>query len=126
MKTLSLLLTIACFLPATAAAQCGGATAVTASVHDITTDGKMNYYHIATTVSNSGIGQGASTLQFVDLYQRDEKLDAKGIPPLNSSESHTVYFTWKRSVEAGPGSTWLTFKLDPACTANQNGYTLRF
>lgn len=126
MKTLSLLLTIACFLPNAAAAQCGGAPAVTAAVANVTTDGKMNFYHIAATVSNLGGGQGSSTLQFVDMYQRDEKLDAKGIPPLSPDQKHTVYFTWKRSVDAGPGTTFLTFKLDPACNTTAGLYNLSF
>jgi hypothetical protein len=126
MKTLPLLLAIACLLPATAAAQCNaGHESVTASVHDVTTDGKMNYYHIAATVDNGGYSQASSALQFVDMYQRDEKLDAKGVPPLSADGKHTVFFTWKRSVEAGPGSTILTFKLDPACTT-AGPYDLRF
>ena len=126
MKTLSLLLALACLLPATAAAQCGSAPAVTAAVQNVSTDGKMNFYRIAATVANLGSNQGSSTLQFVDMYQRDEKLDAKGVPPLSPDQKHTVYFTWKRSVDAGPGSTILTFKLDPSCNADETGYKLRF
>ena len=126
MKTLSLLLTIACFLPATAAAQCyHGGGVLKASVHDVHTDGKMNFYNIAATVANVGSPQPSNTLQFIDLYQRDEKLDAKGVQPLSPGQQRTVYFTWKRSVDAGPGSTVLTFKLDPACDTNHD-YALTF
>jgi hypothetical protein len=127
MKTLSLLLTIACLLPATAAAQCyHGKEALVANVHDVSTDGKMNYYHIAATVANVGAPQASNAMQFVDMYQHDEKLDAKGVQPLNPGRQQTVYFTWKRSVDAGPGTTVLTFKLDPACDTNHDLYNLTF
>ena len=127
MKMLSLLLTIAYFIPAAASAQCyHGKEALVASVHDVSTDGKMNFYHIAAAFANVGSPQPSNTMQFVDMYQSGEKHDAKGLQPLRPGQQRTVYFTWKRSVDAGPGSTILTFKLDPACDTNHATYALTF
>ena len=129
MKILFTLLTAFCLLPLPAQASCGGAapTITSASVHSMTTDGKLNFYQIAATVKNAGgAAQSSRTLQFVDLYQFDEKLDAKGVPPLGVGSSYTVLYTIKRSAQAGKGTTFLTFKIDPACNSNQGTYAFVF
>lgn len=123
MKLLSILLIAASMLPVAAQAACG---AITASVQNVTTDGKLNYYHIAAKVTNTGGAQASNTRQFVNVFLRNEKLDAKGVPPLAADGSFTYVYTWKRSVDAGPGTTPLTFTLDPGCGSNEVAYTLRF
>src|SRR5579859_2072709 len=100
--------------------------AVNASVKNMTTDGKINTYQIAATVKNNGTSQYSNTKQFVDVYLRDEKLDAKGIPPLPKNGVFTYIYTWRRSVDAGPSTTPLTFSIDPSCPSNQEAYTLTF
>jgi hypothetical protein len=129
MKTLFTLLTMLSLLSAPAYPQCGGAapTVTAASVHNVTTDGKLNFYQIAATVKNAGTSsQNPRTLQFVDIYQFNEKLDAKGVPPLARGGTYTVLYTMKRSVEAGKGTSYLTFKLEPACDSSQGTYAFVF
>ena len=98
--------------------------AVTAAFQNMTTDGKMNYYHVAATVKNNGSSQPSNTKQFVDVYLHKEKLDAKGIPPLAQDGVFTYVYTWKRSADAGSATTPLTFAIDPSCSQNQEAFTL--
>jgi len=99
---------------AAVAATCAGANpAITSvSVKSVTSDGRLNSYHIAGTVTNLGsAGQPSNTLQFVDIWQYGNKLDDKGIPPLAPGQSASFSYTWQRSAEAARGSTVLNFRI---------------
>lgn len=99
---------------AAVAAACAGANpAITAvAVRNVTSDGKLNNYHIVGTVTNlGGAGQPSNTLQFVDIWQYGIKLDDKGIPPLGPGQSASFSYVWQRSVEAARGTTVLNFRI---------------
>ena len=99
---------------AAAAATCAGANpAITSvAVKNVTSDGKLNNYHIVGTVVNLGSqSQPSNTLQFVDIWQYGMKLDAKGIRPLAPLQSTTFGYTWQRSVDAARGTTVLNFRI---------------
>jgi hypothetical protein len=99
---------------AAVAATCAGANpAITSvAVKSVTSDGKVNNYHIVGTVANLGSqSQPSNTLQFVDIWQYGIKLDDKGIRPLAPLQSTTFAYTWQRSVEAARGTTVLNFRI---------------
>jgi hypothetical protein len=99
---------------AAVAATCAGANpAVTSvAVKSVTSDGKLNNYHIVGTVTNLGSsGQPSHTLQFVDIWQYGIKLDDKGIPPLAPGQSASFSYMWQRNVESARGSTVLNFRI---------------
>jgi hypothetical protein len=122
----------------TASASCAGADpAITSvAVRNVAQSGGVNRYALVGTVVNAGSqGQPNDTLQFVDIYQNPgEKLDAKGIPPLQPGQSYTFSYVMLRSTEAGKGTTTLRFKLDihqPAasmadCDGSNDSFTLTF
>jgi subtilase family serine protease len=100
---------------AAASAGCSGSdpAVVSATVGNVTPTGGLNTYHVNVTVQNLGtVGQPNDTLQFVDMYMANQKLDAKGIKPLRPGQSQTVTFTYQRSTGAGNGTTVLHFRLD--------------
>lgn len=97
-----------------AAATCAGADpAITAvGVAGVTPAGGIDQYHIAGTVVNHGSqGQASNVLQFVDIYQNGQRLDAKSIPPLAAGQSFTFTYVALRSTDAGKGTTTLHFQL---------------
>ncbi|HLX26772.1 MAG TPA: hypothetical protein VKR05_07240 [Candidatus Cybelea sp.] len=97
------------------AAECGasGLAVSSVTVGSVTPMGKLNKYHLIAKVTNvSGASQPSSALQFVDIYQGTEKLDAKSVPPLGAGQSYMVAYDSLRSPEAGNGTTTLTFALD--------------
>ncbi len=99
---------------AAVAATCAGANpAITSvAVKNVTSDGRLNDYHIVGTVTNLGSsGQPNNTLQFVDIWQYGNKLDDKGIPPLAPGQSASFSYMWQRSAEAARGSTILNFRI---------------
>lgn len=99
---------------AAVAATCAGANpAITAvAVKNVTSDGRLNDYHIVGTVTNLGSsGQPNNTLQFVDIWQYGNKLDDKGIPPLAPGQSASFSYMWQRSAEAARGTTVLNFRM---------------
>jgi len=74
--------------------------------------GKMNVYHLVGTVQNLGTAsQPSNTLQFVDIYDGAERVDARTIPPLTASGSFTFSYNWPRAVDAGAGSTTFVFRI---------------
>lgn len=96
------------------AATCAGADpAITAvAVANVTPAGGVEQYHIAGTVVNRGSqGQASDVLQFVDVYQNGQRLDAKSIPPLAAGQSFTFTYVAERSTDAGKGTTTLHFQL---------------
>ncbi len=115
-----------------ASAFCTGANpAVTAvAVKSVTTAGQENNYHLTATVTNIGsAAQATNTLQFVDIYQYGQKLDAKGIPPLNPGQSYTFSYMWPRASDAGTGTTTLSFRLDerqPSSCTNSSAKSVTF
>ena len=97
-------------------AACAGADPAIASVavKSVTEANGINHYTLAVTVTNDGSqAQAKDVLQFVDIYQvPGEKLDAKGVPPLQPGQSYTFTYVTMRSAEAGNGTTHLRFQLD--------------
>jgi hypothetical protein len=106
------------------------------SVKSVSTSGNLNRYEITGTVTNVGsVSQGADALQSVDIYQEDEKLDSKSIPPLKAGQSYSFSYTSMRSTDAGKGTTHLRFQLNvthpsPAdsqvCNMANDSFTLTF
>lgn len=91
----------------------GGNPAVThAEVQSTHVVGKMNQYHLVGTVKNLGTAnQPSNTLQFVDIYDGAQRVDAKTIPPLPAAGSYQFSYNWNRALDAGAGSTKFTFKI---------------
>ena len=102
-------------VPVGAAAQpcLGGNPAIThAEVQSTHLVGKMNQYHLVGTVKNLGTAnQPSNTLQFVDIYDGAQRVDAKSIPPLQASETYHFTYNWNRAYDAGAGSTRFVFKI---------------
>ena len=122
---------------APASAACAGPDpAITSvAVKNVAQSGGMNRYTLAVTVTNDGSqAQAKDTLQFVDIYQvPGEKLDAKGVPPLQPGQAYTVTYDTMRASDAGNGTTHLRFQLDlkqPAsgadCSAANDVYSFTF
>lgn len=123
---------------APASAACAGADPAIAgaTVKNVTQTHGSSRYTVAVTVTNEGsMAQAKDVLQFVDIYQvPGEKLDAKGVPPLQPGGSYTFTYDYLRSNEAGMGTTTLRFQLDmrnPSppgaqdCNAANDTFTLR-
>ena len=94
---------------------CSGADpAITkASVQSVSSNGDLTYRTVAVTVTNLGsAGQHGDLLQSVDVYQDNNKVDQKGVPPLRPGQSATVLYQFKRSSEARRNSTRLDFRMD--------------
>lgn len=122
-------------VPAGVAAQrcLGGNPAIThAEVQSTHAMGKMNQYVLVGTVKNLGTAnQPSNTLQFVDIYDGAQKVDAKTIPPLPASGTYHFTYDWNRAVDAGAGSTKFIFKMRMVhgtnCNPSNGGaYTLTF
>jgi hypothetical protein len=73
-------------------------------------------------------GQPSNLLQSVDIFNAEDKLDTKSIPPLKPGESFTFTYVSVRSSQAGKGTTQLGFQLDPIspCTVGNDRYLLTF
>jgi len=93
----------------------------------------LNLYNVRVTVTNRGSrSQAGNVLQFVDVTQYGDRLDDKGIPPLAPRASYSWTYIWKRSADAGSGTTPLNFHYRPyrsalgsdACLANAEGINL--
>ena len=93
----------------------------------------LNLYHVRVTVTNrTSQFQPGNALQFVDVTQYGDRLDDKGIPPLAPGASYSWTYVWKRSADAGSGTTPLNFRYRPyqpalasdACVANAEGISL--
>lgn len=93
-------------------------------------------YHLSGVVQNVGKAKQASNvLQFVDIdIGGTGKVDSRGIPPLAPGQKYTFGYDFKRSSDAGDGSSHLHFKLDfrqPSppgsqdCNAGNDEFTLR-
>ena len=122
MHTLVIFTLLAMLDPTTSnAASCGGAAPAitTAIVKNVTPQGGLNHYQFAITIVNNGSAQASNTLQSVDVYQNQQKLDAKSVPPLAAGQSYTVTYVSDRSRQAGDGTSKLTFKLDVHQSATQ-------
>jgi len=116
------------------AAGCRGAdpAIIAVSVKNVSQDGGSNVYHLAGTVTNVGTArQPSNTLQFVDIYINGQKSDARGVPPLRPGQSYAFGYDFRRSSDAGDGTSRLRFQIDmrqPAGTAqdcNPNNDTFR-
>jgi hypothetical protein len=94
------------------AAVCSGAdTAITnITVQRVTHTQYVNVYHLAATVQNLGTeAQSSDVLQFVDVLQYGNRLDAAGMPPLGVGGKFTYSYLFLRSRDAGSGTTTLLF-----------------
>jgi len=117
-----------------AATRClGGNPAIShVEVQSTHTMGKMNTYHLVGTVTNMGTAnQPSNTLQFVDIYDGAQKVDAKTIPPLTSSGTFHFTYNWNRASDAGAGSTTFVFRMRMVhgtnCNPSNGGtFTLKF
>lgn len=91
----------------------GGNPAIThVEVQSTHVVGQMNQYHLVGTVKNLGTAnQPSNTLQFVDIYDAAQKVDAKTIPPLTAGGTFHFTYNWNRALDAGAGSTKFIFKI---------------
>jgi len=132
-RSLSIVVLVLALQPIGAvAATCAGANpAITSvSVKDVAS-GPSNQYHLVGTVTNMGSsGQSRNTLQFVDIYQYGNHMDARGIPPLGAGQSYSFNYTWLRNPEAARGSTTLDFRIRMVqgsdCNPSNGNYRLTF
>jgi hypothetical protein len=120
-------------LPAVAAhaAGCHGSDPqiVSVTVKSVETVGNVARYHLSGTVTNMGSAtQASNLLQSVDIFDADDKLDTKSIPPLKPGESFSFTYISTRSSQAGKGTTQLGFQLDPLspCSVGNDRYSLTF
>jgi len=120
------------------AAQCNGVDLSVGSVavKSVSASGGVNRYQIAGVVTNIGSSsQEADALQSVDIYQGNEKLDSRGIPPLKARQSYSFSYASMRATEGGAGTTHLRFQLNVAhpspadsqiCNMANDSFTLTF
>jgi hypothetical protein len=120
------------------ASPCNGVDLAVGSVavKNVTVSGSLNRYEITGTVTNVGsLSQGADALQSVDIYQENQKLDSKSIPPLKAGQSYLFSYVSTRSTDAGSGTSHLRFQLNvkhpsPAdsqiCNMVNDSFTLTF
>jgi hypothetical protein len=97
-----------------AASACSGADpAITAAVaKGATAQGGLSNVSVKVTVKNlGGTKQRSNTLQSVDVFQDQTKVDRKGIPPLAPGQAYSFTYTFARSADARAGTTDLRFKL---------------
>ena len=125
--------TLLLLLPAVAApaATCHGSDPRITSVvvKSVETAGSVSRYHLNGTVVNMGAtGQPSNLLQSVDIFDAEDKLDTKSIPPLKAGDSFTFTYVSVRSSQAGKGTTQLGFQLDPIspCSVGNDRYSLTF
>ena len=130
-RTLAVLLLLTLPALSARAASCRGSDPQIAAVvvERVETMGNINRYHLSGTVTNMGAAtQASNLLQSVDIFDADDRLDTKSIPPLRPGESFTFTYVSVRSAQAGKGTTQLGFQLDPIspCSVGNDRYTLTF
>lgn len=92
---------------------CANPSIMSAGVQSVTTDGQLKHYTIAITVENLGsVRQPSNLLQSVVVFQDGQKVGQIGLQPLRPKQSQKVTYSFDRGVDAGDGSTDLTFRLD--------------
>ncbi len=117
---------LALILAQSPGAACSGANPaiVSAGVQHVTQLGGTTVYHLNVAVVNLGrMRQASNVLQFVDVFLDDNKIDARGIPPLAPGQRYTFGFDYRRSSDAGDGSSTVRFQLDfrqPSPPGNQD------
>jgi hypothetical protein len=108
------------------ASTCPGAdpAVVSVAVKGMLPDGNINRYTLSGRVENLGsLGQSSSTLQFVDIYRGETKIDSRGVPPLRPGQSYTFEYVSSRSAQAGDQTTTLGFRMrlaDSSSSPSQN------
>jgi hypothetical protein len=122
--TLALLVLVPLTTAAAAAATCDGVdVAIThVGVTNVTTNGTVNRYTITGTLTNLGTrAQSSNILQFVNISQYGQKLDARSVPPLAPGQSHSFTWEWQRSSDAGRGTSTIDFRfaIQPPVPAGQ-------
>jgi hypothetical protein len=113
------------------AATCPGTDPQITSVAVVTSvrSGALVHYHLSGKVVNLGAAsQASNVLQSVDIFDADDKLDTKSIPPLAAGQSFTFTYVFTRSGDAGAGTTTLGFQLDPisGCSTGSDRFPLTF
>lgn len=99
-------------------------------VESASQDAGNTIYHLLGTVENVGTTKEASNfLQFVDVYiSGTGKVDSRGVPPLGPGQKYNFGYDFKRSSDAGAGSSELRFQLDfrePDCNMEDSAFRLR-
>lgn len=110
-------------------AACSAPDVAHARVASVTHAGGMNLYRIEMTIANrQAASQPPNTLQFVDIFHDGTKMDAIGVPPLRAGHTYRAAYTFRRSADAGDGTSTLHLFVEmrqPACTAS-TPYTITF
>lgn len=99
------------------------------AVTSVETLGNVVRYHLTGKVVNRGAARQASNLlQSVDIFDAEDKMDTKSIPPLKPGESFTFTYVSTRSSQAGKDTSVLGFQVDPLspCSVGNDRYTLTF
>jgi hypothetical protein len=112
---------------------CADPSIVSAGVQSVTQNGALNHYTVGITVMNQGdVSQPSNLLESVDVIQAGQKSGQMGVQPLGPHQAQKVMYSFDRSVEAGNGTTDLTFYLDfngmsgsnVNCRGGQESYTI--
>ncbi len=124
---------------ASGAPACSGADpAITKAVSRlVSTDSSgTNHYQLTVTVVNFGAsGEPSNALISVDVWQDENKVDEKGLPPLRAGQAYSFNESYVRASDAAMGSTTFRFALDfhqpaisPAsdCDTSNDTYKLKF
>jgi hypothetical protein len=135
-RIVSVALLVLAQLPiAAGASTCAGANPAVTSVvvKSVTRNGNANQYNLQGTVKNLGsAGQASNTLQFVDIYEgaSRDRLNDRGIPPLQPGQSHMFGYVWNRALDAGQNTTTLEFRIRMVqgtnCNPSNGTYKLTF
>jgi len=120
------------------AAPCSGVDLAigSVSVKSGTPSGNLNRYEITGIVTNVGSSsQAANALQSVDIYQGNDRLDSRSVPPLLVGKSYPFSYSFTRAMDAGQNTTHLRFQLNvkqPAmadsqtCNMANDSFTVTF
>ncbi len=94
-------------------ASCANPSILSAKVQSMNANGGLQHITIGITVENLGdLKQPSNLLQSLDVLQDGDKVGKIGLQPLAPKQSQNVSYAFDRSVDAGAGTTNLTFMLD--------------
>lgn len=92
---------------------CANPSILSAKVQSMNTNGGLQHITIGITVENLGeLKQPGNLLQSIDVLQDGDKVGKIGLQPLAPKQSQKLSYAFDRSVDAGAGTTNLTFRLD--------------
>lgn len=126
-------------VPATAPVSCTSAAdpaIETLAQERVESGGGVDRYVIHVSIINRGARpQDPADKQYVAMYQNDAPVSKIGVPPLESGEAYAFSMRFKRSSDAGNGSTSLVFRFgftnyrvgsDQDCNARNDQARLTF